>query len=440
MSQLLKIGQSVFTETTKTPCKVEQFLGDGGQGEVYQGSLEGTPVAIKWYFPSYLREDPGLRDRLNVAIKKGAPTDRFLWPQEFVAANNSLTFGYVMPLREPRFKSLYDMMRGKVHPSNRVITTAGFELAHSYSELHAKGLCYMDINFGNVFLDPNTGEIRVCDNDNVDVNGVKGAISGTPGFQAPEVTRGEAVPSKQTDLHSLAVLLFYMFMMHHPLHGRKEYEVHILDPIAKHKLYGLDPLFIFDPHDQRNAPVPGEQETPLIYWHFYPQFLRDIFTKAFTKGLHDPSGRVSEWEWKEAMLSLRDSIIYCGHCGKESFFDDETHKKIGSKPTQCWGCQQELKLPPYIRIGRNVTMLNYDTVLYPHHLDYTKKYDFSLPLAAVTQNQQDGRWGLKNLSRVKWTITLANGRLLEAAYGRSVPLAAGAKINFGINEGEICFA
>jgi DNA-binding helix-hairpin-helix protein with protein kinase domain len=439
MSQLLKIGQSVFTETTKTPCKVEQFLGEGGQGEVYQGKLEGTPVAIKWYFPSYIKEDPGLRDRLEVTIKSGAPTDRFLWPQELVTANNSLTFGYVMPIREPQFKSLNAMMSGRVNPGFRAVATAGFELAHSYSQLHSKGLCYKDINFGNVFLDPDKGEIRVCDNDNVDVNGTGGAIGGTQGFMAPEVERQEAAPSTQTDLHSLAVLLFFMFMMHHPLEGKKERAIRCFDPLAKRKLYGFDPVFIFDPNNQTNAPVPNEQNNPLIYWSLYPQFLLNLFTKAFTKGLHEPDARVREEEWKKALVRLRDSIVYCGQCGKENFYDEETLKASGGTPRKCWGCQQGIKLPPRIRIGSYIIMLNHDTAIYPHHMDLHKQYDFTTPIAVVNRNATDGRWGLKNLSSDKWTANFPDGRILDVAPEKTVPIPSGIKINFGKAEGEIRF-
>ncbi len=67
---------------------------------------------------------------------------------------------------------------------------------------------------------------------------------------APEIVRGEAVPGTQTDLFSLAVLLFYMFVMHHPLEGKKELAIKCLDLPAMKKLYGTEPLFIFDPVDR----------------------------------------------------------------------------------------------------------------------------------------------------------------------------------------------
>src|SRR5207244_4661707 len=127
---------------------------------------------------------------------------------------------------------------------------AGVELADGALLLHAgKGLCYRDINYNNVFFDPDTGEVRVCDNDNVDINGQPGEIGGTPSFMAPEIVRGEALPSIETDRHSLAVLLFLMFLMHHPLEGRREAAIHCLDNPARRQLYGAQPVFIFDPSD-----------------------------------------------------------------------------------------------------------------------------------------------------------------------------------------------
>src|SRR5205807_1017258 len=144
----------------------------------------------------------------------GPPSDRFLWPLELAGCDDLPGFGYLMELRENRFKGIVDMMAGRVEPSFTALASAGFELADSYLLLHSKGLCYRDISFGNVFLDPHSGEVRICDNDNVDVDGQPGEIGGTPRFMAPELVRGDQTPSIKTDRYSLAVLLFYLFMIH----------------------------------------------------------------------------------------------------------------------------------------------------------------------------------------------------------------------------------
>src|SRR5215212_1261982 len=141
------------------------------------------------------------------------------------------------------------------------------------------------MQLANAFFDPDTGEILICDNDNVAIdNQSRSAVYGTPRFMAPEIVRGDAVPGTQTDLFSLAVLLFYMFVMHHPLEGKRELAIKCLDLPAMKKLYGTEPLFIFDPSDNSNAPDPQYQRNALAFWTVYPRFLRDLFTKAFTDG------------------------------------------------------------------------------------------------------------------------------------------------------------
>ncbi len=230
MSDLLKSGQTVHTESSKTPCTVEQLLGGGGQGEVYRANLAGQPVALKWYYSHSIQADPRQYERLEAAIHSGAPSDRFLWPIDIVSEPGIEGFGYVMPLRELQYKGFVDLMKRRIkpEPTFRALTTAGFELADGFFQLHTKGLCYRDISFGNVFFNPNTGDVLICDNDNVTINGdQEGGVMGTPRFIAPEIITEQARPSTQTDLYSLAVLLFYMLMIHHPWKERKKPKLNV---------------------------------------------------------------------------------------------------------------------------------------------------------------------------------------------------------------------
>ena len=436
MNQILKSGQTVHTESG-IPCKVGRFLGGGGQGEVYQADWKSKPIALKWYFPA--QATPEQRGALALLIEKGPPDNRFLWPLELTVSPDVPGFGYIMPLREPRFKGIVDLMKRRIEPTFRALATAGLQLADSYLQLHAQGFCYRDISFGNVFFDPDTGEALICDNDNVAVDGQgESGVLGTPRFMAPEIVRGEAQPSTQTDLFSLSVLLFYMLMVHHPLEGKRELAIRCLDLPAMNKLYGTEALFIFDPDDDSNQPVAGVHDNAIAFWPLYPQFLRDLFTEAFTLGLSDPLERVRESEWRSAMVRIRDSIVFCGNCGSENFYDGDALRASGGRPGGCWACGTPLRLPPRIRIGNAVVMLNHDTQLFPHHVDDQRMYDFSKPVAAVTQHPKDPSvWGLRNLSDEKWSITNLDGSIKDVEPGRSVRLAVGLRINFGKKEGEI---
>ena len=438
MDQILKPGQVVHCEPSGMPCTIENLLGAGGQGEVYKAELAGEAVAVKWFFPHMAT--PEQRASMELLIRKGAPSEHFLYPMEITTAAGVNGFGYVMPLRPKRFKNIVDLMTRRIEPTFRALATAGLNLAHNYLLLHSQGLCYRDISFGNAFFDPANGDILIADNDNVSVDGagVLGVL-GTPRFMAPEIVRGEAFPSTQTDLFSLSVLIFYMLMVAHPLEGKKEAEIKALDLPAMTKIYGKEPIFIFDPNDDSNRPVPGIHDNALAFWRIYPQFLRDIFTRAFTDGIRDPkNGRVRESEWRATMVELRDAIFYCPHCSLENFYDSQALKASGRNPGLCWACAAQLRLPPRIRIGKSVVMLNHDTKLFPHHIDDGRLYDFSEPVASVASHPANPSvWGLKNLSPDKWFITAADGSVKEVAPERSVTLAVGTKIQFGKIEGEI---
>lgn len=449
MNQLLQPNQNVLTQTSQTACTIDHLIGGGGQGEVYAARLGDpakgqaqTPVALKWFYPHYLGQDRLLEQRLTDAIKAGPPSDRFLWPQELVRSQDVAGFGYLMALREKRFAGIVDLVMRRVHPSFRSLVTAGFELAHSYFQLHAKGLCYRDISFGNVFFDPKSGEVRICDNDNVGIDRkAGGGIGGTARFMAPEIVRGEAMPSSQTDLFSLAVLLFYMLINHHPLEGAREAEIRCFDLPAMTRLYGAEPIFIFDPADDRNRPLPGYHDNALALWPIYPAFLREMFIRAFTAGLRDAShGRVRESEWRAALVRLRDSIYYCTQCGAENFYDAEAVRANGGIPDPCWSCHRPSQLPPRIRLNREIVLLNHDTSLFSHHLDDREQYNFVTPVAQVVQHPRNPQiWGLRNLSSAKWVSRESDGSTFDVLAGQTVALSSGTRIHFGHREGEIRF-
>ena len=256
---------------------------------------------------------------------------------------------------------------------------------------------------------------------------------------APEIVLAKALPSTKTDLFSLAILLFHIFVVNHPFNGKREAAIHSFDPAAMRKLYGEEPVFIFDPDDDSNRPVPGYHDNACAFWPIYPKFLRDLFTRVFTEGVRDPShGRVRESEWRNAMVKLRDSIIYCPFCGVENFYDSEILKVSGGGLPICWSCQKKISLPPRIRLGGRIVMLNHDTELFPHHLDDLNSFDFFRPMAAVTKYPADPRiWGLKNLSGQKWVASTPGGTIRDVEPGQSITLATGTKINFGKLEGEI---
>lgn len=426
------------TGTLSSQYTAADFLNTQGQLDFYPAELEGQAVTLRWFFEAQATTEK--RAEIEALISKGTPQKNFLWPKQVVTSPEVPGFGYIMDAKDARYKNIEELVKRWVEPTFYTLTTTLLELVNSFMSLHMQGLCFSEIAAHNIHFDPLSGELLLTYSDNIVENGKPSTLPlSDPRFMAPEIVRGEAAPNVQSDLYSLASLLFYMLMVHHPLEGEKITTMPVLDAAAKQRLYGSAPTFIFDPVNNSNRPVPGYHVGVLSYWPLYPQFVRDMFVKAFTEGINDPyGGRIRESEWRKALVSLRDAIIYCPQCSAENFYDIAMLKAANGSPGICWSCNSDLLLPPRLKLGDDIVMLNYNTKLYPHHVDPDKLYDFSQVVATVAQHpQKPNIWGLRNLSQEKWVITTDDGSIKDVAPGRSATLAAGTKINFGKTEGEI---
>ncbi len=426
---LLKPGETVVSALGKS-YRIESYLGSGKQGEVYAATADGESVAVKWYKPAWIAADSSLRERIEKTAALKAPNSRFLWPRHIVTCATKSAFGYVMPFREQRFYEFRDLICDNVAVSFRALATAGLEAAESYQRLHLMGLCYIDISPGNIALDPNSGEVRISDCDNVDVNG-RGRISathGTEGFMAPEIIEREAYPSTWTDLWSFAVLLFWAFMRNHPLQGRREFEHEVITKELELRLWGRDALFIFDEKDDSNRPVEDFNSAVLFYWPLYPQFLRDLFKLAFTRGIREPQQRVMEAQWRAALAQLRDGISLCPLCEAENFHDDEAHRS-------CWNCGCTLSPP------RQITLPGYRIVaaegagLFSYHLDPRRTPDSNGPIAHIVR--RNDVIDLHNASAVPWRVVAPDGNERTIGPGEQVPIEPGLRISIGNVEAKV---
>lgn len=436
LNQLLSPGDRLVAKTFKQPVTVDSFIAGGGQGEVYLVGMGGKQFALKCYYPaSSTSEQLAAIERV---ISFQPPSDAYLWPIDIVKREGDDFFGYLMKLRTPNYRSIPDFLLGRLDPSMRTLVTACFKTVDEYFLLHKEGLCYADINFGNVFFDPASGEVIICDNDNVTVNNVgRAGVRGTMGFMAPELTLAEARPRIETDLHALAVLLFYLLCGHHPFQGKEFLRFHCHDlPFFTH-VYGKNPIFIFHPTDETNRPVPGEQDNPLIYWDLYPKFLKDLFVQTFVAGVRNPDKRTRPTQWRAGLVRLHDAIVDCVHCEAENFHDADS-----SADVRCWRCGKETRKPFCLAVGEGVQQITVSlgrkTRLFHHHLDGNKRFAFGETLADVDVHpQQKETLALRNLTGASWTLHTPAGEQKEVPPQKAFRLAPGMTINFGTSVGKI---
>lgn len=433
MHSSFKQNQRVTSKSNKA-ITIVKFLGSGGQGEVYEVLVDSRRLALKWY---YLQSGTDKqKDMIEKLVKIGKPDSRFLWPTDIIEINGKKSFGYLMPIRPPQFSNIVDLMKRRIEPTFDSVITACIQLADSFSKLHQKGLCYRDISFGNFFFYSRTGDILICDNDNVTSTNKTGAgVLGTPRFMAPEVVRGKEKPNIKTDLFSLSILIFYMLMMHHPLEGKKEKDIKCFDLPAMTRLYGDNPIFIFDPINHTNRPVPGYHDNAIAFWPIYTERIRSLFTETFVKGSRYPDRRVAVPVWREALVELKNSITICD-CGMENFYD--IHKLKMGKKNLCWSCKKVLALTPRLKINNEIIVLNINTRIYGHHLIKKDKFNFKRILGTVVPHPKlKDVYGLKNMSKSPWEITTKTGKTHIIEFGKSFLIEDGTKIRFGEVEGII---
>ena len=402
--------------------QVGALLGEGGQGAVYELHSEDRPgatLAVKWYRPEAAH--PAQRAALGRLARIATPSDAFIWPLEVIDDDGG--FGYAMALRPDHYLPIADLLNGQIDASFTTVARLCVALADGFLQLHAQGLCYRDISLGNIFFDPVTGHPLICDNDNVGVEGKDPArVLGTARFMAPEIVRGEALPSIATDLYSLSVLLFYLLMVHHPLEGRRELEFACYDREAERALFGADPMFVFDPTDDSNRPDPAVHGAVLQYWPLYPAYLREDFLQAFTAGLRTPALRVRDSVWRSHLARLLDGITLCP-CGRENPTDDG----IPFRP--CWSCGNLIEPPPRLRFAGGVVVLNAGTRVTRHHV--ARDFVNDVVLAEVTEHpRRPGAWGLTNRGDRPWSARTPDGDDQEILPGRSIGLIAGTVIDF----------
>ena len=221
-------------------------------------------------------------------------------------------------------------------------------------------------------------------------------------------------------------------MVNHPLEGKLEASIRCMDMAARVKLYGTDPVFIFDPNNKTNRPVKGIHDNATIYWPLYPEKLRQMFTRAFTVGLNEPSKRITEPEWMTLFSNMMSGMLQCS-CGAQLFYDEDLEAK--SMAHTCWNCGKTVQVPNKIIIGKNRVLLNQNTKLLHHHV--YDDFDMDTVVGSVVQNPKNpALWGIRNEDKVNWTYQKADGTQIPVAPGKTAGIAKGVKILFPESTGE----
>lgn len=418
-------GQRIRT-ASGGELEVVQKLGEGGQGVVYKVNYGGKSLALKWYFGNKLNNADVFYRNIQNNIKQGAPTNAFLWPLEITEYFDG-SFGYLMDLRPSEYKdfSLFLLAKVRFASIDAIINTA-LCITNGFRELHNRGYSYQDLNDGNFFVNPQTGDVLICDNDNVAPYGENLGIAGKCRYMAPEVVMGKKRPDSHTDRFSLAVVLYMLLFLNHPLEGKRTMCPCLTEELER-KYYGSDPIFVWDSTNDANRPVRGVHTNEIKLWPLYPDFVRKTFEKAFSHEVMvgaDTTHRVIEKEWQEVFTSLRDLTIKCS-CGSETFVESTQPQ------CQCINCGKSIGRPIILKVKKYNVALVSGKKFYACHVQYDSD-DFRDSRGEVVSSRNNpALLGLRNDTDSTWEAILPNGTSKGYPKGQVIKLGKGMKINFG---------
>ena len=428
-------GAHLFAEGK--PVTINHLIsGEGGQGDVYHVTFNGKDYALKWYCK---HPDDVVGGQQHDVIKKiygesKKPGNEFIWPFYIVYEGQNeergKQFGYLMELLSDSYYEMNDFLRmdgdkkAVRFKSYNAMFVAGMKIASAMQKLHLRGFSYKDLNAKNFMIRPDDGDVLVVDNDNVTIDGNESSVKGTPGYMAPEIPRSKykISPTTRTDYYSLAVVLYRLFFIDHPMEGIAWSKYPLITEEVETKMYALTPVFHYHPNDESNRPsevyapnaymVPGKPNR----WKQMPQELKELFVTVFTEGIDTPAKRPPENAWISKIASARDKIVMIKG-GNEQIVHFNVMQSI---PGGCLGLKTA-----YSQIA-----------LYPKKAVYevsitgnVKK--FTEIAAGVIYDPKTRMMYLYNMTDRIWKYSApSSDRIVEIGKGKQCPLVPGAKIEF----------
>lgn len=395
--------------------EIKKELGRGGQGIVYLVNLDGAQMALKWYLTP---PDDKFYKNLERNINAGPPSDAFLWP-EYITKRENGSFGYVMKLRPTNYFEFGNYLLAKVtFKSINAMLAAAMKICDGFMMLHRHGYSYQDLNDGNFFIDPRTGDVLICDNDNVMPQGEKSGIMGKARYMAPEIVAG-GIPDKYSDQFSLSVILFMLFYANHPFEGARVVACPCMTESYEKKFYGSEAIFIYDPNNDTNRPVRGIHQNVIRRWPVFPQLLRDTFIEQFsTEKLRNPNTRLIEMRWKDIIAKVRDEMVVCPHCADEAFVE------VCSTTSRCMNCGKTIDTSLRLVLGTRELPLTKGTEIF---IDTDNIPDGKVVVDAA------GTMLIQNVSPDQWVVETASGKVKQVDPQGYMPAKPGLKIKLSIH-------
>ncbi len=316
---------------TKIECEDTPFA-EGGEGKIYWDRA-GTHV-IKLYKDVEASREAIIREivgpRFSVVFGEPFWEKYFAWPDAIIKQPG---LGITMPRRkgtdmlwflQPGARKAYAAKNGPEKLGKWInYVRVSLKMSQLVGRMHNRGLCHSDLSFKNFMCDPANDSVALLDCDSLVVPLMAPPnVLGTKMCMAPELMTyylggAAATPTRETDRHALATLIYWLLLQRHPLIGPKQHDTDA--DVSEALALGPRALFIEDPNDRSNN-FPKLPPT-FAYTAFLTPAVADLVTQAFVDGLHNPDKRPGAAHWSQALHRMEDAIIPCDNpkCPAGSF-------------------------------------------------------------------------------------------------------------------------
>ncbi|MCL2868836.1 MAG: NINE protein [Candidatus Bathyarchaeota archaeon] len=286
----------------------------GGEGDIFDIVGSSGEVA-KIYKPAKRTAERERKLSTMVQIKPHV-VEQYSWPYDVLYENDHFV-GYIMPkiVGKEKLRSIYVYDKRKGKPWTLYLAIAK-NLSSVVYNVHEIGQVIGDLNPENILVDPKTGLVTLVDTDSYHISETNGVVHrcgvGMPEFVAPEI-QGKHFPSaplptftKETDLFSLAVLIFSLLM-----NGAHPFTCKTINGSSS-KFQPIDNISrgtcaYFNESSLHNIAIPRYAPT----LNSLPSDLQILFKRAFVTGHKNPKLRPTAEEYYKVLETLENNIKQC---------------------------------------------------------------------------------------------------------------------------------
>jgi serine/threonine protein kinase len=314
---------------------VESLLQQGGQGTAYiaKETRSGDKGVLKIFADSFDRRDTATRVRFLVKEKLHEASPLFATPLDSLTRQSALAGHYCrLAPGLPLDQHLASIRCGFLE--NLVLAIA---LAHAVETLHGRNIVHGDLQASNLLVEQVNGKVCLASLSLIDLDNFYAPGQPQPPcvghslYMSPELyhamkQKRPTIPTRQSDLFSLGVLMHEIILLKHPAAGCDHNE-------AQFERAMYSDAWQYDPaRSERSKNDTGGYPAEIVNAD-----LARLFRKCCSL---EPTERPAATEWKTTLCKALREVFVCPVCHNPCLIDSSNSPISNARSSGCSGGRQ----------------------------------------------------------------------------------------------------